>query len=306
MTLANADIYIARIIGGVGDTAIIAQARDALKSAYEELLHQNNWSWLRVDTDRSSTVASCTPEDGDTGLVTTVTGGFSNLLVGQTVTGTDIPAGTLIASITDGENLVLDTAGTGTTESTCTFGGTIPIINGVAEYILPQRFWKPMSARLVSTNFRKLHWIGIDEWDSIHGDQTTQGIPEFYTVYDGRVFDAGDTEQSYLRLVQPPSAADVLLMRYYRQPDFTDTDVDVPQDFLYTFLDLAQIHLLMKKDATSRRIPILYAALKVRIARAISTDRNEGGDDQMTGFQTAQNQQGAFSGDIYPKNYLGR
>ena len=311
MTLANADIYIARIIGGVGDTAIISQSRDALKSAFEELLHRNNWQYLQVDTSRSFTVAGGNSQDDDAIITTDVTDGFKNVLVGMTVTGTGVAAGAKVLTKTSVSTLVLDidgTAGVTDNSTTFTFGGTIPIISGTDEYELPDRFWKPLSCRFTSARYTKIHYLTVEQWDAISGDQTNQGTTHAYTVYNGgRVFDPNTLQRDYLRFIRPPGANDVCLFKYYRLPNFSGTYVDIPDEYLYAFLDLAQIHLLLKKDAASNRIPFLYRLLEPRITRAISADRNPGGDDQLEMFITpSQRNNLEFDGNIWPKNYLGR
>ena len=305
MLLSAADTYIARIIGGSGDTGIKAQARDALTSAMEELLHRNNWTYLRQDTSLSFTVALCTPEIG-TALVTTTTNGFKNVLVGMTVTGTDIAAGAKVASITDNLNLVLDTASTGVTAGTITFGGTIPIVSGTEYYTLPSAFWKPMSARLISARKDELNYVPPGRYDATSYDQTVQGTVVAYTIYNANVFDASGTQQTKIRFIHKPGAADVCLLKYYRLPDLTGTYVDVPDEYLYTFLDLGRVHLLRTKDAGSRRLPILIRDVEQRIARAISADREEGGDAQMDRFNTPNELEGGHEGRIWPTNYLGR
>ena len=309
MTLVNADTYISRILGGSGDTSIKAQAREALQSAYEELLHRNNWTHLQVDTTRTFTVADCN-EASAKRLVTSTTNGFKNVLVGMTVTGTGVPADTTVAVVTDTTTLTLTEQVTDITDETLTFGGTIPIISGTDEYALPVPFYKPISCRFTSARYVKIKFLTLEEWDAITGDQTNTGTVSHYTIYrGGRTFDAGDgLQQDYIRFIRPPGAADVCQFRYYRLPDFSGTYVDVPDEYLFVFLDLAQIHLLLKKDATSRRIPALRSTLEFRIARAISTDRNPGGDDQIESFLTANQHDamGSFDGNIWPKNYLGR
>ena len=307
MTLANADTYISRIIGGSGDTGIKAQARDALTSAMEELLHRNNWTYLRQDTSLSFTVADCAYTD-ETEIDTTTANGFKNVLVGMTVTGTEIPADTTVASITSNTKLILSAATTNgaQTGETLTFGGTIPIVSGTEYYTLPSAFWKPMSARLISARKDELSYIPPGRYDATSYDQTVQGTVVAYTIYNANIFDASGTQQTKIRFIRKPGAADVCLLKYYRLPDLTGTYVDVPDEYLYTFLDLGRVHLLRTKDAGSRRLPILIRDVEQRIARAISADREEGGDAQMDRFNTPNELEGGHEGRIWPTNYLGR
>jgi hypothetical protein len=306
MTLAAADTYISRIIGGAGATNIISEARDALKATFNELLHRNNWSWLGVDTAQTFTVASGSTNTNTT-ITTAVTDGFKNVLVGMTVAddGSDIPAGTKVASIESNTSLTLDTAAIGTTADTVvfTFGGTIPIIDGTADYNLPAPFWKPLSCRLVSTQFRPLRFIRIQDWDNMSYQQTTEGTVVAYTIWDGSTFDPNSTQQSKIKFIRVPGADDVALLRYWRKPDFTGTYVDVPDEYLYVFLDFARVHLLRVKDAANERLPMLTRDIEQRLARAVSADREEGGDDQFDRFRTPaeMDSAGIFDGNFFPR-----
>lgn len=306
MTLAAADTYVSRIIGGAGAANVVTQARDALKASYNELLHRNNWSWLGVDTAQTFTVGTGSTNSNTT-ITTTVTDGFKNVLVGMTVAddGSDIPADTKVASIETNLSLTLDTAATGTTADTVifTFGGTIPIIDGTADYKIPAEFWKPLSARLVSTQFRPLNYMRIQNWDSRSYDQTQKGAVVAYTIWDGSTFDPNTTQQSFIKFIRVPAADDVCLLRYWRKPDFTGTYMDVPDEFLYVFLDYAQLHLLRQKDAANERIPGLWRELEVRIGRAISSDRQDGGDAQIDRFltPTEMDSAGIFDGNFWPR-----
>lgn len=280
-SLADAKTYIARAIGGDASGNIGTQAGEALAQAMEMLSHRHNWSWLLEDTSESFTVALCTPEVG-TALVTTTADGFKNVLVGMTVTGTDITAGTKVASITDTLNLVLDTAATGTTQSTLTFGGTIPIIQGTDSYTLPARVWKPLSCRLTSAVFRPLQYIHQRRWDAFTLDQTVQGAVVAYTIYNPATFLASGTQQTNIKFFRVPNQADVALFRYYRGMDPTvAAAIDVLDEYELVFLDLARIKLIEAKDARAPRLRNLLRDIEDRIQRAIEADSKEGGEDQL-------------------------
>ena len=301
MTLANADIYISRIIGGAGDTAIIAQARDALKGAMEELLHRNNWTYLRQDTSVSFTVGGC---DLQAGGVIETTENFNRVAEGMAVAGTDVVAGAKVASFNSNTNLVVSPVNPTPNAGplTLTFSGNITIVAGTDLYDLPALVWKPMSARLISSQFRPLAYIQPGKYDDISYDQSVQGSVVAYTLYNAKSHDT-DNQRGVLRLIRVPSAADVVLVKYYRLPSFDGTDVDVPDEYLYTFLDFARLHLLRSKDAGSRRLPMLTRDIEQRVARAISADREEGGDNQKDMFNTPSEMDtaGVFDGNFWPR-----
>jgi hypothetical protein len=301
ITLANADTYVARILGGSGDTGIKAQARDALKAAYNELLHRNNWSWLGVDTSQSFTVVNCA-HNNDPTVTTTTANGFVGVLAGMTVTGDNIPADTTVSSVTSHTELELSASATGgdLSAETLTFGGTIPIVDGTADYQLRQQFWKPLSCRLMSTRFAPLQFMQIQDWDAVSHDQSTEGTVVAYTIWNGEQFDAETNPDTYIKFIRVPGAADVCLLRYWRKPNFSGTYVDVPDEFLYVFMDFARLHLLRSKDAGSNRIPIITRDIEQRIARAISADRDVGGDDQFDHFKTPNELGVQMPGDFHP------
>lgn len=286
LSLANADIYISRIVGGANDTNVRAMARDALGATMEEWMHRNTWKFLLLDTSNSFAVVS-SATSGDPTLTTAVTNGFKNVLVGMTVTGTDIPASTTVSSITSNTSLELSANPTGNiVAASITFGGTIPIIDGTASYTLPARFWKPHSCRLTSASKRPLAYITQYDYDAVSWDQSVEGYVGAYTVYTDDSFDASGTQQSKIKFIRVPSQNDVALLRYYRMLEITTDPVDVPDGFLYTLLDCARVRLLETKNATDNRIPVLKGDAEIRLRRAIATDRDEGGQDQMDTFHT--------------------
>ncbi len=287
MLLTAAQTYVARVVGGAGDTNMVARALEAIGAAMEEFTQRNDWSFLRMDTAQTFAVVGATHTN--TTIDTAVTDGFKNVLVGMTVTGTDIPAGTTVATKTSNTALVISQAATGTTASvTFTFGGTIPIIAGTDQYTLPTTFWKPYSCRLVSASKFELRYLHHANWDMVAYDETTQGTPTHYTVYNGADFDASGTQQTKIKFFPVPSAADVCLLRYYRPFDITKTTLDVDDQYLYTLLNLARVKLLLFKNATDERIPTLAAMAEKDLRRAIGADRNEGGEDEMEGWRTPQ------------------
>lgn len=305
LTLVAAQQYIAKIYGGQNDDGILTEAASALTAAIDDLCSRHNWSFLLRDTSQSFTV-SCATTDTDATVVPgtgAAADALKNVLVGMTVSGTGITAGTLVASITSSGSIELDTAATATNDPiTLTFGGTIPIIAGTASYTLPSDFWKMYSVRLVSSLKRPLSFIRYSLWDRLTGDQTQTGSPLWYTIYQAANFDATGTQQTKIQLFRIPSAADVLLVKYYRRPDATATTVDIHDAYLYLLLDLAQIHLLRQKDADNRKLSRLEASVERRILRAMDADFHEGGEDTFETMRTPMDVAGnqRLDGVFYP------
>lgn len=299
MSLANADTYIAQIYGGASDTGVKAQARDSLKAAMEMWGIQSNWSFLRQDTSNTFTVAGCTA--AATTLTTSVTNGFKNVLVGMTITGTGITAGTTISAIASNTSLTLSASATSSNQ-VLTFGGTIPIIAGTAVYNLPSTFDRPYSCRLVSTLKTPLVYVAPNVLDLLTYDQTIQGTVTHYTLYNSAVFDSSGTQQGKIKFWRVPQASDVALLKYYRQFDGTLDPVDCADSYLYTLLDTARVFLLRSKNATDARLPLLEANMRERLAEAINNDVNEAGEDEYTSFISPMDvtRGGSFTGYFYP------
>ena len=300
MLLTAAQTYVSRISGSAGDTNQQARALEAIGAAMEEFTQRSDWSFLRVDTAQSFTVASCTGAGAT--MTTVTTNGFKDVLVGMTVTGSGVPASTTVTAIASTTSLTTSAATT-IAAGTATFGGTIPIIAGTDQYTLPTKFWKPYSCRLISASKVELRYIAQGYWDRIAYDETMQGTPTHYSIYNGADFDASGTQQTKIRFFPVPSAADVCLLRYYRPFDVTKTTLDVDDQYLYTLLDLARVKYLLHKNALDERIPTLTGLAQRQLQNAIAIDRNEGGEDEdirmktLNEFTPGVNQVGFPRGD---------
>jgi len=308
--LTDAQTYVARIYGGTNNTVIIAQALDAIKSTFEYWARKHRWHFLLQDTSQTFAVASSSA--ASVTLTTAVANGFKNVLVGMTITGTDIPAGTTVSAIASNTSLTMSAAATGTISAAAiTFGGTIPIITGTDTYKLPSKFWKPYSCRLTSNLKAPLRYVQQAEVDLTTYDQTVQSTVVAYTLYNANDFDASGTQQSFVKFISIPSQNDVALLRYYRAFDPTRTYLDIPDGYVYTFLDCAQIKLLLIKDSQNPRLPALLATMygngrdqRGEFQAAIAADKEEGGEDSFEEMKSPNEimKRGlGFSGEWYPR-----
>jgi hypothetical protein len=309
MLLTDAQIYVSRIYGGTNNSVILAQALDAIKSTFELWQRKHNWHFLLQDT--SQTFAVVSSSTSSVTLTTAVTNGFKNVLVGMTITGTNIPVGTTVASIESNVSLTMSAASTGTiSAASITFGGTIPIITGTSTYKLPTKFWKPYSCRLLTNSKWPLRYVQQNFVDAITFDQNIAGVVSAYTLYNANDFDASGTQQSFMKVFNIPDRNDTALLRYYRPFDPSRTTVDIPDGYLYTFLDCAQIKLLLIKDSMNPRLPALmlqmYGSHDQRgdFQAAIAADSEEGGEDQLEEMKSPHEMEKrgfGFSGNFYPR-----
>lgn len=309
MLLTDAQIYVSRIYGGSNNTVIQAQALDAIKSTFEYWQRKHLWHFLLQDTSQTFAVVSSSA--ASVTLTTAVTNGFKDVLVGMTITGTNIPASTTVASIESNTSLTMSAAATGTiSAASITFGGSIPIIAGTDTYKLRAKFWKPYTCRLLTNSKRPLTYVHQNFVDQITYDQTMRDPVTAYTLYNANDFDASGTQQSYIKFFNIPGQNDTALLKFYRSFDPTRATLDIMDGYLYTFLDCAQIKLLLTKDSQNPRLPALLLQMygnrdqRGEFQAAIAMDKEEGGEDQFDEMKSPNEmtRRGfGFSGDFYPR-----
>ena len=307
MTLTNAKLYISRVIGAQNESDIQTQSGDALAQAMEKFQQVHDWTFTLLDTAQTFTVTG-----GDTAsntpLITSVTNGFKDVLVGMTVDddGTDIPAGTTVASIESNTSLTMSAAAIGTTPSTVvfTFGGTIPIISGTSSYNLPAKFYAPYSCRLLTNVTRPLNYTTHYNYDRLTADQTVQRAITHYTIYNGATFDATGTQQTKIKFLGVPDANDTALLKYYRELDPTTTTVDCHDHYLYILLNMSRVALMYEKNTTDRRLPMWERKVERDLYEAIKRDRRGGGVDQTDRFISPNEGRGSseWDGNFWPQS----
>ena len=260
---ANAKLYIARIIGGGGTGDNIALAEEILLRAFIDWQNEKDWEFLLKDVSNNFTVDSCVTSSGLPTISAPVTAAFDGINIGITVTGTGIPASTTILSYTRGSDgtvnqITLSNNATGSSTVTLTFGGTIPVRIGVQDYNLPTDFYKHYGVRFTSTLKWPLMFVRPRDWNRITLDQTVQGSPELYTIFNP-VSPLTQNKGVYrLRLYRIPSATDTLLVQYYRKFDALADPIDMDSVYLYKFLDYCRSLILSVKKGFDD--PASYAA----------------------------------------------
>jgi hypothetical protein len=180
--------------------------------------------------------------------------------VGQTVTYSgsagSLAANTTVLSYTRNTDGTIATvtlsnavAGIGTTEAgTFTFSANIPVIAGTNDYNLPIDYNAPFTARLTTVQ-RPLTWRDPRVWDRIITDPSALGTPSDYTHFNPYSDLTQNFGTMHLKFDRVPSANDTLVLKYYRKFNVTASNIDVPDDFLYQFLDYARNVLLALKKA---------------------------------------------------------
>lgn len=261
ITVVNAKIYVARIIGGGADSQeSLDMAGEAILRAYQDWQNKKFWRFLRKDTSLTTAVTATVTKNS--AVVSAPSSGALDFVnIGQTVTYSG-SAGTLAASTTvssytrnsDGTiaTITLSNAfggGSYTTESgTLTFSANIPIIAGTNDYNLPLDYDKAYNARTLTVP-RLLTWRDQDWWDRQITDPSVRGTPEDFTTYNAYSDATQNFGTKHLKFDRIPDVADTLLLRYYRRFNPSGTYVDMPDDYLYLFLDYCRTILLETKTA---------------------------------------------------------
>lgn len=310
MTLANAKIYVSRIIGGASNGGVLDMAGEAINRGYQEWQAKKFWRFLLKDTSFGFAVASVVYTTSAT-IAAPSAGVFDGVNVAQTVTGTNITAST-VSSInynTDGSvaSIVISPAPTGGATSTLTFGADIPIKTGTRIYNLPTDFQAPFGARLTANTRRPLTWRDIRAWDRTIIDQSVQATPVDYTTYNPHSELSQGHGQTRLMLDVIPSHDDTLQLRYYRRFDTTATTLDIPDDYLYMFLDFCRGLLLIAKRAQDD--PQSYMAdTRESFENAAENDEEPTDDDDIDQCMKSQYETGftrpiVGNGDFDPYRY---
>lgn len=266
MTRTNARKYIARGIGGGTAGDILTMADEVLYRAFEDWQAAKNWYFMLKDTDGGFAVTGCSLSGSSASVSAPTTGAFDG--INTTVIVTDsagkLPANTYVQSYVraaDGTiaSIVLSNTPTGAaTGVTLTFAGGIPLLGGIQEYNLPTDFLAPYHARMTVKRL-PLDYIMYRYWNMKIIDHTIPGLPVAYTVYSPVSAETQNYGTYRMRVFRLPQGAlgtayDNLYMQYYRLFNHASDPLDIPDKYLYKFLDYAQWKLLEKKDATSDRL----------------------------------------------------
>ena len=255
MDISSAKTYVARIIGGANTPGVIDMANEAILRAYSDWQAARFWTFLLKDTSVDLAL-SCTV-DRNSKVITPINLGeldFINYNQSIIINNVNYLINNIDKNINGsvtGFDVTPTLAGSGSAVEAITFKMDIPITAGVEEYGLPTDMNATYTARLIGAGDPKtwLKYIEQRQWDKISFDQTTRGVPEAYTIYNPVSQASQNFGQKRLRLFRVPNADGLLRLRYFRN-FYTNTGyIDVPDDYLYKFLDYARSLLLEAKRA---------------------------------------------------------
>lgn len=288
MSVTDARAYVAGIIGGSNDPKALTRATEALARTYTDWQNQRFWTFLLKDTSNTTSVTGCTATLAASSVTAPSTGAFDFVNIGQTVTissGTaTLAAGTTVTGFTRGSDGVITAialsnsfGGSTNSNATLTFSADIPLIEGTDEYNVPNDFAGGYTSRLIDGPKTRVQYIELRFWDKITLDQTLQGVPEAYTTYNPISEGAQNFGTSRIKIMKVPDGSYTFRLRYFRQFVQTGTYLDVPDAYLYQFLDYARSIMLITKRAQDD--PNAYATQTQNAFEAAQQNDEQPNDD---------------------------
>lgn len=284
ITRTNAKKYLAKAIGAAINSEVLAMAEEALQRGFSDWQSAKNWYFLLKDTTGGFTVASCSTTNGNPAISAPSSGAFDGVNIGVTVTGSNIPANTTVLSYTRNTNgtiatITLSNAPSSTSSVTLTFSGDIPFLVGTQDYNLPTDFYDPYHLRMTEKRL-PLDYIQYRYWNMKLTDHTIRGLPVAYTVYNPVSAETQNYGQYRVRLFRIPNGAtdgdhyDTGTLQYYRTFNFDSDPLDIPNEYLYKFLDYCQWLLLMKKNAEDGRLGAFQELAQTALQAAMTSDED--------------------------------
>jgi hypothetical protein len=310
MTVVNAKIYVARIIGGGAESQeSLDMAGEAILRAYQDWQNKKFWRFLLKDTSVSGQTLSVHCHSGQAFVhepsdPATPAGLLDAINIGDTFTAAANFTGTItVLSYTRASNgsinlITFDKNSSATGNDTLTrTSANIPMKPTVNDYNLPLDFFAPFSCLLL-TNKRTMTFRDQRWWDRVIVDQTNTGTPTDYGVYNAYSEETQNFGVKHLKFDRIPDVTDTIFMRYYRSFNTTGTYIDVIDDFLYQFLDYSRAILLATKRAQDD--PEGYAKMSMDgTTSAVQQDEQVTDDDDADRGLKSQYEVGDFNRPLW-------
>jgi hypothetical protein len=230
---------VADSAGASGDGEMTTRAHNSLRAAVQYFSNRAKWNFARKE-----------------GVPAAITGPLSIAITASSgqASASALPGhGILVDDLVVGSGFLYGTRVTATGASgfginvTTVYGSGLQSFNASFvrdSYDLPADYKSGYSVRLLGSQ-KALRYIGRRIYDRGVTDEAAAGTPERYDLFNvyGR---------SKVRLLPPPSAADVLLQRYYRRMTVGSasgdtTTLDIPEDYEAYPISWAKWHFLTDK-----------------------------------------------------------
>jgi hypothetical protein len=285
ITRTNAKKYLAKGIGAAINSEVLQMAEEALQRGFSDWQSAKNWYFMLKDTAAGFTIAGVTLTNGSATVNSPSTGAFDALNRGVALTdsGSKLAANTTVLSLTRGSDgtvtaITLSAVVAGTSGSvTLTVAGDIPLQVGIQEYNMPTDFYEPYHMRMIGKRL-PLDYIQYRYWNMKIIDHTIQGLPVAFTIYNPVSAESQNYGTYRFRVFRIPQgnnvgdAYDTVTFQYYRKFNFDADPLDIPDRYLYKFLDYCQWLLLMKKNAVDERLPAIQALASAALQSAMTDD----------------------------------
>ena len=263
MTRADAKNYIARVLSAVQSQQAQIWAEESIQRAFTDFQLARNWEFLLKDTSNTRVVGSIPFLTSVKTYSVATSGQFDGLNVGQTLKASAFTGGkNVISAITydDTGRIISFTltdfpAATVISQVTCT--DDIVVVPGQEEYNLPPDFYAPSTTRLLGDNGYKIDYVRNGLWYRAAVAPETRGIVDFYSLFNPNSAATTGNGITRMRLRYPPSDAGVIRMEYFRVFNKDSDPLDIPDDFLYKFLDYCRALILESRSAAEQ--PAMYA-----------------------------------------------
>lgn len=268
LALADAKVEIARVVGAASVPNKVALAGTAIEVTAKKWSNRHDWEYLRKDNSVARTITGCNLADtGITGIST------AGLNVGQVVTGSGLPANVTIQSIPNATSAVVSSTGVTNASIDLTFSAYIPVRAGTSYYYLPHDFKNLYTARLLTSK----RWLEVKrdreidrEFPDQESNQSAVSIAPA-SPGDGTGFTASD-QRARCRLIGPPDTNENMLVKYYRTIDGLADPLDIPDDFIFAFLDSCKAWFLSQVNSSDPRLDYLTGFAERGLAAVIAQD----------------------------------
>jgi hypothetical protein len=231
---------IADTVGASGDGEMTTRAGRSLFAGLQHFNNTANWDFLRTEAAPITvyapfTVASATASGGAASAACPTGHGIKP---DDFVAGYGVVMGMRVSATAASGFGVYGTFSGFTGTATANYGFTRDM------YDLPTDWKQPYTARLLNSSI-DLRYVGRRVYDRSGTNEQTVSTPYWYDL-----FMVGS--RGKIRLLTPPTATDVLQLRYYRRmtiptsPDVADA-VDIVQDYEPYLIAWAKWHFLLDK-----------------------------------------------------------
>lgn len=267
---------VADAAGATGDTEMTQRAHLSLRAAFQYFNSRTKWDFLRVEgvpaaitgplsiaitASAAQTSASALPGHG--------------ILVDDFVVGSGFMYGARVTAT--------GASGFGFNVTTSGYGAGLQSFNAQFirdSYDLPSDYKSGYSIRLLGSQ-KALRYIGRRVYDRSISSETQVGTPEKYDLFNSY-------GRGKVRLLPAPSAADVLLQRYYRRmflasaSGVSTTALDIPEDYEAYPIAWAKWHFLTDKREQGGQQATTWLSLATEGLKTMLGDQTDIRDEDLT------------------------